>query len=229
VTALARDEIGEGASRDESRAVFVAGPRRVRLAMVEALGVWSDVTTRSGPSIEDLLACGAGAHQLVVAHCDTVSPEDAAVFKQLKCESPELLIVAVCGSADRRAVRRLIDSGVDGLVLFGQLEAALAPTVAAVFAGQMVVPRDLRVALDKPALSSRERQILSMVVTGLTNQEISSRMFLAESTVKSHLSSAYSKLGVHSRSEAAALILDRNGSLTTGIVAVAPNPQLHAA
>ncbi len=196
--------------------------------MVKALSISSDLPTHSGPSIRDLLSWGAGAHQLVVAYCDRVSPEDVAVFKQLKCASPKLLIVAVCGSADRRAVRRLIDTGVDALVFFDQLQA-LGPTVAAVFAGQMVVPRDLAASLDKPALSARERQILRMVVMGLTNREISSRMFLAESTVKSHLSSAYNKLGVRSRSEAVALILDRNGSPGTGIAAAAPNAVLRAA
>ena len=44
---------------------------------------------------------------------------------------------------------------------------------------------------------------------GFTNSEIGARMFLAESTVKSHLSSSYSKLGVRSRSEAVSLLLDR--------------------
>ena len=92
-----------------------------------------------------------------------------------------------------------------------QLEEALAPTVAAVFAGQMVVPRDMRDSVERPSLSTRERQILAMLVIGLTNQEIGAQMFLAESTVKSHLSSAYSKLGVRSRSEAVAVIIDRPG------------------
>jgi DNA-binding NarL/FixJ family response regulator len=197
--------------------------------MVQAFAVRSDLTTHSVPSIGHLLSLeGADAHQLVVAYCDSISPEDVDVFKQLKRQSSELLIVAVCGFADRRTVRRLIDSGVDALVLFDQLETALAPTVAAVFAGQMVVPRDLRASVDKRALSSRERQILGMVVTGLTNHEISSQMFLAESTVKSHLSSAYNKLGVRSRSEAVALILDGNGSLGTHNVAAAPDAGLRA-
>ncbi len=226
---LARHDVGESIPLDEVKVVVAAAPRSVRLRIAHALSVWSGVTTHSGPSIRDLLSCEVGARRLVVAYCDRTSPEDLAVFKQLKCESPELLIVTVCGSIDSRAVRRLIDSGVDGLVFFDQLDAALPPTVAAVLAGQMVVPRDLRVSVQKPALSSRERQILGMVVKGLSNHEISSGMFLAESTVKSHLSSAYNKLGVRSRNEAIALILDPNSSFGREIVALAPNAGLPGA
>lgn len=208
---------------------MVAGPIPARLRVAQAFADRSDLTTHSVPSIGHLLSLGGtGAHQLLVACCDRISSEDVGVFSQLKRQSPELLIVAVCGCADRRSVRRLIDSGVDALVLFDQLDKALAPTVAAVFAGQMVVPREMRASVDKPALSSRERQILAMVVMGLTNHEISSRMFLAESTVKSHLSSAYNKLGVRSRSEAAALILDGNRSLATDVAAAAPDAGLRA-
>ena len=135
----------------------------------------------------------------------------------------------MCECADRRALRRLLDDGIDGVVFADQLEQALAPTLAAVFAGQMVVPRDMRESVERPSLSTRERQILAMVVMGLTNQEIGARMFLAESTVKSHLSSAYNKLGVRSRSEAVTVIMDRSDSLGTGIAAVAPKVELRAA
>ena len=65
------------------------------------------------------------------------------------------------------------------------------------------------------ALTTREKQILALVITGLTNAQIAGRLFLAESTIKSHLSSAFSKLGVSSRYEAATVILDseRGGGL----------------
>ena len=69
-------------------------------------------------------------------------------------------------------------------------------------------------------LSAREKQILGLVVMGLMNSEIAARLFLAESTVKSHLSSAFRKLGVRSRTEASELILDPERGLGTGILAI---------
>ena len=51
--------------------------------------------------------------------------------------------------------------------------------------------------------------MLGSVVTGRTNAQIADELGLAESTVKSHLSSAFAKLGVASRAEAAALIRDQ--------------------
>jgi DNA-binding NarL/FixJ family response regulator len=59
----------------------------------------------------------------------------------------------------------------------------------------------------------REREVLRLAVTGHTNGEIASTLFLAESTVKSHLSSAYRKLGAGGRSEAASMILDPDEGL----------------
>jgi DNA-binding CsgD family transcriptional regulator len=61
--------------------------------------------------------------------------------------------------------------------------------------------------------SLREKQVLQLVADGLTNAEIACRLFLSESTVKSHLSSSFRKLGVSSRSEAAAVVLDADHGL----------------
>ena len=49
---------------------------------------------------------------------------------------------------------------------------------------------------------------MGLVVLGYTNRQIADALFLAESTVKTHLSSAFGKLDARSRSEAAAVILD---------------------
>jgi hypothetical protein len=68
--------------------------------------------------------------------------------------------------------------------------------------------------------------VLGQVAAGLTNSEIAESLFLSESTVKSHLSSAFAKLGVRSRKEAAALVLDPDQGPDARVLAtgVAPLP-----
>jgi DNA-binding CsgD family transcriptional regulator len=58
------------------------------------------------------------------------------------------------------------------------------------------------------SLSTRESEIMSLIADGHTNGEIASSLFLAEKTVKNHVRSIYSKLGVASRSAAIARWLD---------------------
>ena len=147
----------------------------------------------------------------------------------MKARFPELRIVAVCESADGRAVRRALDSGIDGLVFADELEAALRPTVAAALVGQIAVPRNLRAFIASRHCPPKERRVLGLLVMGLTNSEIGARLFLAESTVKSHLSSAYTKLGVRSRSEAVSLLLEPNAALGLGVVPAASVPRMRRA
>lgn len=141
-------------------------------------------------------------------------------------------IVVVGTFTSPRAVREAIDNGADGLVALEELEDALAPTLAAVSVGQIAFPRGVRSHVWRPLLSTREKQILGMVVLGFTNGEIARRLVVAESTVKSHLSSSFRKLGVRSRTEASELILDPERGLGTGILAISdanPSHELHAA
>ena len=116
--------------------------------------------------------------------------------------------VVVSPSTGGAAVRRVLNAGVRGLVFDSEIDTALAPVVRAVAADQTCVPREVKVAVDKPMLSHREREVLRLAVSGRTNGEIAAMLCLAESTVKSHLSAAFNRLGVRSRREAATLILD---------------------
>ena len=52
-------------------------------------------------------------------------------------------------------------------------------------------------------LSLRQREILEMVVEGLSNAQIAGRLYLTESTIKQHLRAAYKVLGVRNRTQAA--------------------------
>jgi len=115
-------------------------------------------------------------------------------------------ITVIC-SADRERPQALLWAGVDGIVFDPGADAIVGAVVRSVLAGYVAVPRALLAALQPPPLTRREWQMLELVVEGLTNREIAERLYLAESTVKRHLSSTFRRLGVSSRREAAAAVL----------------------
>ena len=132
--------------------------------------------------------------------------------------------VVILSPDERRSgeLRRLLRAGADAVVFDAQADACLALTVRAVHAGQIVVPRSLRQHVVRQPLSHREKQILRLVVRGFTNRQIADELYLAESTVKTHLSSAFTKLDTHSRAEVTALILDPDEGRGLGILTADP-------
>ena len=175
------------------------------------------VETR-GLSVEEL---GHGAatdpDALVVAFGRGITERDQQM-RRLRKSLPDTHLVAVMPEDSRRGVRRALEAGADGVVFEAELETALTWTVRAVLAGQTAVPAARRHEVDRPTLSGREKQVLGMVVMGMSNKAIASKLFLAESTVKCHLSSAFTKLGVRSRNEAADLIVHSGGVIGLGLV-----------
>ena len=134
---------------------------------------------------------------------------------------PARAAIVIVGDPTVEAVRALLQAGADAVVPADAIETQLVPAMSAVHAGLAVAPRGtLSQAIERPALTPREKQVLGMVVLGFSNADIANKLYLAESTVKSHLSSAFAKLGVRTRSEATALILDRSKGLGTGILAI---------
>jgi DNA-binding NarL/FixJ family response regulator len=136
----------------------------------------------------------------------------------------ETAIIVSCPSIERWELRAALTAGANGVVLADDLDAALGSCLRAVCSGQLCVPRDHWRQVEPPALSAREKQILGLVVMGYMNGQIAEQLFLAESTVKSHLSSAFSKLGVRSRNEAVSLILDPDRGLGMGILSLGGEP-----
>ncbi|HSZ05245.1 MAG TPA: response regulator transcription factor [Solirubrobacteraceae bacterium] len=129
-------------------------------------------------------------------------------------------LVVVCASIERWGVRAALSAGAAGVVLSDDLDSALGPCLQAVRSGQICVPRAYGRQIEPPILSSREKQILGLVVMSYTNGQIARQLFLAESTVKSHLSSAFRKLGVRSRYEAVSIIVGSERGLGMGVISL---------
>jgi DNA-binding NarL/FixJ family response regulator len=156
----------------------------------------------------------------VVLQVDAARSKCLETFAEARQHFPDTPIVGICPSSQRDDDRRVVRAGVDGLVHVSQVDSALVPTVHAVCLGLVCLPRRPASSRQVAALSRREKEALAMLIMGFTNAEIGQRLYLAESTVKSHLSSAYMKLGVRSRKDAAALILDPHEGLGAGILSI---------
>jgi DNA-binding NarL/FixJ family response regulator len=160
------------------------------------------------------------------------SPEDRELERTLDWASrrlPNAAVIVVLPVALHLDVGPLLALGADGVVLERDLDVVLGPVARAAACGHVSVPANLRHAIQRPALSHRERQILGLAVAGMTNAQIASRFFIAESTVKTHLSSAFRRMGVHSRREAAALIFSSDDVLRRSVLASARLPEPLAA
>jgi DNA-binding NarL/FixJ family response regulator len=135
---------------------------------------------------------------------------------------PEARILAVMPAGVANAsMRRVLLAGAAGIVLDDDLERQLVPTARATLAGQLAVPPALGSQIAPRPLSHREKQILALVTLGRTNREIASQLYLAESTVKTHLSSAFRKLDARSRGEAINRIMDSESTYGRSILEIA--------
>jgi len=206
-----------------AQALAVVGPAALRAQVLDALG--GERRELCGwERLQDLSEAGLDRPAtLIVLLCDGPVSARSSVLAEVRA-LPEASIVLVCASIKGWEVRAALAAGVAGIVLLSELSTALAACLSAVQAGQISLPHHNRSQIGRPVLSAREKQILGLVVMGFMNGQIAERLFLAESTVKSHLSSAFGKLEVHSRHEAVDLILDPERGLALGILALGGEP-----
>jgi len=129
------------------------------------------------------------------------------VLEQLQARYPSIAVVMLSGIEDPALVRAALERGAAAFVLKGIDPRDLAGAVRQVMRGTIFRALDRpRVgtlsALEEAGLSPRELSILEALESGGSNREIAERLFVAEQTVKFHLTNIYRKLGVSSRTEA---------------------------
>lgn len=115
--------------------------------------------------------------------------------------------------ADLPLARAAFEIGTRGFIHAGMTPDQVANAVTVAANGEPIVPQELLLQLiigkeqaNLNVLSARQKEILDLVVDGLSNAQIARRLYLSESTVKQHLRAAYKLLGVKNRTSAANLI-----------------------
>ena len=133
---------------------------------------------------------------------------------------PATVIVMLTGSDEKDKLLAALRAGARGYVLKGVSAKELAGVVRSAVAGEIYVSpsiaAEMLVSLTQgkapdplQELTDREREILALIGSGLTNREIGERIFLSEKTIKHYVTNILQKLQVRSRVEAA-LVANRH-------------------
>ncbi|WP_311199831.1 response regulator transcription factor [Brachybacterium paraconglomeratum] len=135
--------------------------------------------------------------------------------RKLRAQHPGVQVLAVTTFDAESDVVGALEAGATGYVLKDAPTEALLDAVREAAAGRSVLAPEVqqllvrRMAEPRTALSPRETEILEVLATGATNREAAKRLFISESTVKTHLVHLYEKLGVESRTAALRVARER--------------------
>jgi two-component system, NarL family, response regulator LiaR len=127
---------------------------------------------------------------------------------------PSVQVLALTSFKEERLVQDALEAGAIGYLLKDVSAEKLAQAIRGANAGRSTLSPEAAQVLVQAAtqtpppgqdLTERERDVLALMVTGLNNTEISEKLVVSPSTIKSHVSHILAKFGVTSRTEAVAL------------------------
>ncbi len=134
------------------------------------------------------------------------------ILKQLAVSHPEILPIVLTSFDDDEALAESLEAGAHAYVLKTVRGAEITDVIKAVAAGRILLDERTitrrRADHDDPTadLTPSERKVLELIGDGLSNREIGEKLGVAEKTVKNHITSLLSKMGLQRRTQVAAWV-----------------------
>jgi two-component system, NarL family, response regulator LiaR len=143
--------------------------------------------------------------------------DGVAATHLIRKQWPQVRIIALTSFGEKELVQNALQAGAISYLLKNVSGTDLAEAIRAAGAGRSILAAEAIEALIQPSvepapgvdLTSRERDVLALLVKGLSNPEIADRLSISRATVKVHISNILAKLEVSNRGEAIAAALQR--------------------
>jgi NarL family two-component system response regulator LiaR len=212
------------ASSQPIRVMLVDDHTMVRQGLTTFLKVYDDLE----------LAGEASSGEAAIRLCPEVLPDvilmdlmlpdmdGATATRAIRQQSPQVEVIALTSYKEPELIKGALEAGAIGYLLKDVSADELAHAIRAAHAGRATLSAEATQVIVRSTgqppepgfdLTVREREVLVLLVEGLTNDQIAARLTVSPSTIKSHVSNILTKLGVASRTEAVTLAL-RQGLVT---------------
>jgi DNA-binding NarL/FixJ family response regulator len=181
-------------------------------ADIEVLGEASD-------GHEAVQAAAALSPEVVVMDFALPSMNGAVAARRIREAQPQIAILMLSMHAEATYVRTCLEAGVRGYLLKNAMDLELVSAVRRVAAGEQVLDSRLNViAHDEtplPSLSTRELEVLQLIVHGKSNKEIAMVLGLSANTIAVHRANIMQTLSIHNTAELVVY------AIRTGLVSIA--------
>ena len=198
----------------------------IRVMIVDDHGVVREGLKAFLSAAEDLEVVGEAADGAeAVQECRRLDPDvvlmdlvmpvmdGAAATARIKEQNPAVQVIALTSFAADDLVQRALDAGAISYLLKDTRPEALPPAVRDAYAGRGTIDSKAMEAMMRRErlgwdLTPREREVLGLLVKGLTNEEIAEALILSQGTVRLHVSNVLMKLRAPNRTSAAVIAVE---------------------
>ena len=149
---------------------------------------------------------------------DLIMPDlgGVAATRTIHQRWPNVQVIALTSFQEKELVQDALQAGAIGYLLKNVSGDELCEAIRQAYGGRpTLAPEAVQALIQPPSeaesmaadLTRREQEVLALLVKGMSNPEIAARLVISRSTVKVHISSILSKLGVASRAEAISMAI----------------------